>query len=252
MYASRMFHSSGHRPVEDLASRWRSRSARSGMCSVEHVERRPDAASGQAAAEREQPLHQLVRLGPDRVRVHHSCPTRNVWPLSALGSRRDSSQIASATSSGVRPDPLLVDAHEAVPVGEVARAQLALHRGLGDPGIERADRRRSVPSTSTRGRADEVLGARLGGAVGAPVRLRVRCGAARQVDREAAVARKRPRERRAQDVVGAEQVDLDGSPPVVGVARRQRRDRADRSRRRGPAAAARGCREGLEDARRSA
>ena len=103
MYASRMFHSSGtvqSNTCVPLAISVRS----SWHVLLEHVERRPHAASGQAAAEREEPLHELVRLGPDRVPSHHSAPTRNVWPLSALGSRRDSSQTAAATSSGVRPD----------------------------------------------------------------------------------------------------------------------------------------------------
>jgi hypothetical protein len=48
------------------------------------------------------------------------------------------------------------------------------------------------------------------------------------MNRDAALLRERSRQRRSEDVVGTEQVDLDGSSPLVRVARGQWRYRPKR------------------------
>ena len=76
----------GHRPVEHLCPARDLRPLEWHML-LEDIERRPHAASGQAPAEPEQPLHQLVRLGSDRVKLHQS----TVPPRQRLSFGRQSS-----------------------------------------------------------------------------------------------------------------------------------------------------------------
>ena len=77
MYASRMFHSSGNDPIEHLRSAGELGSLQRYVL-LQHVERRPHAASGQAAAERKELPHELVRLPSEGFSVHLTAPNGRV------------------------------------------------------------------------------------------------------------------------------------------------------------------------------